>query len=128
MFRGSVVAAGHITGYDWTKKFLKRAGLVCEEEEDARLHLAASFVAAVAQTTLATPLDNVCSRYMSAPSRGKAANASVAECAGQIWREAGLGGFYRGWLPFTARVAPMVIVSMPLYELIRKGFGLGYLN
>ena len=43
--------------------------------------------------------------------------------------EGGVRAFFRGWTPFFGRLAPLSLISLPLYEQIRRRvFGLEYLE
>jgi len=122
--RGSVLNAGHATGYDGTKTICKKRGLV---EDGLVLHVFASVNAAALMCTLANPFDVVSNRYQAAPTLG-VLYASPIECALSIARKEGGAAFFRGWLPFFGRHAPLLSVLMPLYEQFRVLLGIGFLD
>lgn len=53
----------------------------------------------------ALPADNVKNRIMT-DSLTTPKYKGVADAAGAVWREAGLRGFYRGWVPVLLRAFP----------------------
>ena len=77
--------------------------------------------------TLANPFDVVSNRYQAAPTLG-VLYASPIECALSIARKEGGAAFFRGWLPFFGRHAPLLSVLMPLYEQFRVLLGIGFLD
>ena len=52
----------------------------------------------------------------------------VADCAVSMAREGGMRVFFKGWVPLFARVAPLYVFYLPLYEQVRRLFGLEYMS
>ena len=124
VLRGSLLNAGHTVGYDYTKTFLLHGAYI---EDGPILHVIASINAALLMCTLSCPADVVATRYQSGPLFGHV-HTSPVMCAAEIFHKDGPIGFYRGWVPFFARHAPLLCVLMPLYEQFRHLLGLGYMK
>lgn len=125
--RGGVLNAAQMMGYDGTKTELKNRGLL---EEGAALHVAAAMVAALCATTLSMPLDVTLTFYQSAQNLGhtRYTTGGPLACAREMLRENGPGIFMRGWVPNFARLTPVCVCSMWIYEQLRAVVGIGYLD
>lgn len=125
MARAAALSGGQLASYDHGKVMIKGAGLM---EEGTRLHVVAAIISGIVATTCCNPPDVVKSRLMleRAAARGVASAGPLA-IAGAIWREQGLRGFFRGWLPAYARAGPAYFIQMPIVEQLRSSFGLGSL-
>ena len=116
--RGALLAAGHMTGYDSTKKiFIKREWL----SDGPLLHVIAAIVGAVGATSLSAPADVLQARIQTAPQA-----ASLASCAAAVLRDHGPLGFFRGATMNFARLSATFIIGTSIYEQVRRIFGLGY--
>jgi hypothetical protein len=124
--RGALLSGGQQFGYDGTKTLCKREGLL---NDGVQLHVASSVVAAFWAATFAAPFDVLLTRYQTGRADGTRWD-SLRQCAAAIASEGGgLRIFFRGWTPFFGRLAPLALITLPLYEQIRKRvFGLEYLE
>lgn len=116
--RGALFSAGFSLGYDGTKTRMRNSGVT----EGPMVHAFASVVAALVATGLAAPFDSVLTRFQTSRS-----SSSVLECIQGIYSEAGPRGLFRGWSLFFARVAPLFVVQLPLYEQVRSMLGMGFM-
>ena len=136
--RGGLMNAGNTLGYDFTKTWWHRrddAVAAAEEEggegnkeEGFGLHVFSSVVAAFLSSTLSVPADVVLTRYQASTEMGRSYPGGVLQCATVLYRESGVLGFFRGWVPLFMRVAPLYVCYLPLYEQLRRALGLGYLD
>ncbi|KAL1496332.1 hypothetical protein AB1Y20_016288 [Prymnesium parvum] len=124
VIRGALLSGGQQLGYDGTKTICKRQALL---EDGPLLHLAASIAAAGVACTFAAPFDFLQTRYQSGRADGTQWG-SLLECARAMVAEGGGLIFFRGWIPFFGRLAPLFIINLPLYERLRRLLGLGYLE
>eukprot|EP00966_Prymnesium_polylepis_P082141 1902799-Prymnesium_polylepis.1 len=122
--RGALLSGGQQLGYDGTKTWCKRERVLAD---GAAMHVTASVVAAFMATTFAAPFDILQTRFQSGGVGGRKWD-SLAQCARAMVAEGGPMIFFRGWVPFFARVAPMFVINLPMYEQLRKLFGLGFLE
>ena len=98
------------------------------KEEGFGLHVFSSVVAAFLSSTLSVPADVVLTRYQASTEMGRSYPGGVLQCATVLYRESGVLGFFRGWVPLFMRVAPLYVCYLPLYEQLRRALGLGYLD
>ncbi|KNC50658.1 uncoupling protein 2 [Thecamonas trahens ATCC 50062] len=124
LIRGALITTGQLTAYDLTKTRAKAAGLL---GDGPVLHVVASIVAAFFMTTLSAPADILMTRYQTAPQMGKSYRGLI-HCASCMIRDEGPMVFYRGWTAFFVRLAPLNLVLFPLYEQLRRLFGLEYMD
>mmetsp|Transcript_164749 Transcript_164749/g.528568 ORF Transcript_164749/g.528568 Transcript_164749/m.528568 type:complete len:324 (-) Transcript_164749:129-1100(-) len=121
--RGGLISGGQLSGYDFTKRYLIGQGVA----EGPIIHVAASSVSAVTAVLASAPADVVLNRYQAAPSLGKH-YASLGAVVAEIMKEEGPLAFYRGVVPNIAKFLPLFLMSMPLFEQLRRLAGLGYLT
>ena len=116
--RGAAIAVGEVTTYDQVKSTLRR-----HYEESFGLHVVTSLVTGVVATTVAAPFDLLKSRVMASadPSDG------FVRVLVRLLRQEGPLALFNGWLPTYLRLGPHAILTFPLYEAMRKAFGLDYL-
>ena len=76
---------------------------------------------------LSLPPDIVLNRYQGAPRMG-VAYRSVAHCLSELVRNEGGLALFRGLGPQYAKLAPIFLFTLPLYEQLRRLAGLGYLK
>ena len=124
LVRGALITLGQLTAYDLTKTRAKNAGLL---HDGPVLHLVASVVSAFFMATLSAPADILMTRYQTAPQSG-ITYRGLFHCATSMVKAEGPMVFYRGWSAFFIRLAPLNLVLFPLYEQLRRLFGLGYLD
>ena len=128
--RGGLLSAGQWLGYDGVKSALKERQWL---QDGVPLHVLASLTGGFFSATLACPADVVMTQWTTARQQGRvyggaAGSGGLAACIAEVYRAGGAGGFFRGWVPFFARVGPLFAVLLPLHERIRVELGLGYLD
>jgi Mitochondrial carrier protein len=117
--RAAFLTSAQLGSYDTIKNniLIKLVGM----EDGLQLHFAASMTAGIITTTAANPLDVIKTRYMS-DKQGK--YTSPVHCLVTTFREEGVRGFFRGWMPAYWRLGPHTVLSFMLMEHVRKYFGL----
>lgn len=128
--RGAMLSASQLAGYDATKTQLKKSGVMAD---GPALHLAASLAAALSATTCSAPLDVVLTLYQGAQNLGgehreRYGSRGPLHCARVMLRESGPSIFMRGWVASFARLTPVCVGSLWLFEQMRKVVGIGYLD
>lgn len=121
--RGGLIAGGQLFGYDSSKRFLAKYGL----PEGPAVHVLASSVSAVTAVIASAPADVVLNRYQAAPRVGKH-YSSLFAVAVELFRQEGPTAFYKGVVPNIMKFLPLFLMSMPLFEQLRRAAGLGYLS
>ena len=69
----------------------------------------------------------VLNRFQGAPKRG-VYYESVAHCLAQLVRSEGVLALFRGLGPQYGKLAPIFLITLPIYEQLRRLAGLGYLK
>lgn len=121
--RGGAIAAGQLSGYDAAKRTVRANGL----REGPHTHVACSLFAAGCAAVLSLPPDIILNRYQGAPTRG-VQYESVGACLSELVRSEGVGALFRGLGPQYGKLAPIFLLTLPLYEQLRRLAGLGYLK
>lgn len=122
VFRGAAITSGQFLGYDGTKTEFAKRGVT----DGPVLHVCSAVAAAFCCATFSCPFDIVMNRWQNSKIMGKNYSGTM-ECVLDMARKEGPLVFYRGWLPFFTRLAPVLTFYMPLYEQVRKHvFGIGY--
>mmetsp|Transcript_83540 Transcript_83540/g.132241 ORF Transcript_83540/g.132241 Transcript_83540/m.132241 type:complete len:295 (+) Transcript_83540:48-932(+) len=121
--RGGLIAGGQLFGYDTTKRFMVSQGV----QEGPVVHLASSSVSAVSAVLASAPADVVLNRYQAGPRLGKH-YSGLLDVASELVRTEGPLAFYKGVVPNVVKFLPLFLMSMPLFEQLRRLVGLGYLN
>eukprot|EP00030_Apusomonadida_sp_AF-17_P005420 a5300_13.p1 GENE.a5300_13~~a5300_13.p1 ORF type:complete len:340 (+),score=79.99 a5300_13:45-1022(+) len=126
MVRAALLTAGQLASYDHSKYLLKEHGIL---NEGPLLHIIGSLIAGLVATTVCAPADMIKTRVMSdrAGPAGQRLFSGPIDCAVKLVRVEGLGALFRGWSASYARLAPHFIIALPLYEQIRRLFGLRYM-
>ena len=96
-------------------------------DEGIVLHVGSSVVAALLGVTFSAPFDVLLTHYQAGRPCG-AAYSNLWDCTRTIAASEGPQVFLKGWTPFFARVAPLLIFNLPLYEQIRCLLGIGFLE
>ena len=122
--RGALLSGGQQLGYDGTKTIAKSEGWV---QDGVVLHVGSSVVAALLGVTLSAPFDVLLTHYQAGRPCG-AAYSSLWSCAQTLAKNEGPLVVFKGWMPYFARVAPLFVFNLPLYEQIRCLFGLGFME
>ena len=120
--RGAAIAVGELATYDMAKTSL---GRVLGVEDGPALHVAASLVTGVVASVVAAPFDVIKSRAMASDTRVVTIRSAVAD----MMREPGGGPLvlFRGVLPAYLRLGPHALICFPVFEQMRRLFGLEYL-
>lgn len=120
--RGAAIAVGELATYDMAKTSL---GRVVGVEDGPALHVAASLVTGVVASVVAAPFDVIKSRAMASDTRVVTIRSAVAD----MMREPGGGPLvlFRGVLPAYLRLGPHALICFPVFEQMRRLFGLEYL-
>ncbi|KAL9650825.1 hypothetical protein ABK040_001875 [Willaertia magna] len=116
--RASVLTATQLSTYDHTKHLLLKTPYF---SDNVFTHMSASLVAGLMTTITTNPFDVIKTRYMN--SKGNEFNG-VFDCTMKTFKEHGLKGFKQGFLPNYLRISGHCLMTLPLYEEIRKLFGL----
>eukprot|EP00039_Didymoeca_costata_P000682 m.46800 g.46800 ORF g.46800 m.46800 type:complete len:317 (-) comp10409_c0_seq1:1037-1987(-) len=124
VIRGSMLTAGQWLGYDGLKTKAKQMQLL---QDNAALHIMASVSGGFFATLFACPFDVAMTRWTTVRQSGIIYNSPM-DCFIHIYRENGVRGFFKGWVPFFSRVGPLFVVMLPLFEATRNMLGLGYLD
>ena len=104
---------------------MKTRGLL---QDGVALHFSASVVAAFLSSTFSCPADFIMTRYQTAPVLGGTGKTGLVKYVVELVQAEGILSLYRGWTPLFARVAPVYVIYLPLYEQFRKMLGLGYMQ
>lgn len=113
--RAALLTSSQLATYDHSKTLLKRyTGL----EEGLTAHFAAAMTAGVVTTTVSTPADLVKSLVMNSSAR-----VSPVEIARRVMQTEGARGFLRGWSANYARLGPHTLLTVLVYENLRRGLG-----
>jgi len=125
MLRGAMLNAGAQLGYDSTKTYGLKYHWV--QNDGPMLHFMSSIISAFSASLCCGPVDFLFTQYQSAPLKGKS-YSGIGNCAYSIVSTEGVMCFYRGFMPLFTRLSLVFCLNMPLYEQVRKLFGLSYLN
>lgn len=123
--RGATLSSSQLMGYDGTKSFCKEKGLL---QDGPLLQAVASVVGAVTLTTCVMPLDVTLTRYQTAKNVIGKDFAGPLECASSMYKQEGVGVFFRGWTPMFVRMLPSSLITFFLYENIRNLAGFGFMD
>ena len=121
--RGGAIAAGQLSGYDAAKRAVRKSGL----KEGAHTHVFCSLFAAGCAAVLSLPPDIILNRYQGAPKLGLHFE-SVGHCTAELVKKEGPLALFRGLGPQYMKLAPIFLLTLPLYEQLRRLAGLGYLR
>jgi len=120
VFRSVCTTISTMPVYDQTKHLAKTC---CDAHDGPMLHFGAGVVCGLSGTTFTAPSDIIRTRIMA--SQGE----SVLGAVRGIWKEQGMRGFFRGWLPAYMRLGPLFLCMPALVEQSRvRIFGLEYMT
>lgn len=134
VLRSAMASGAQLGAYDAAKAFCTTVGLA--SSRPAAASAVASQLAAVAYTTAAAPFDLIKNRLMAhrassssssshSNDGGRRQQQSVVFLVVQVIRTEGLAALWRGWLPATLSLMPVVMIVFPLMELLRSLMGIG---
>eukprot|EP00981_Chlorochromonas_danica_P000690 scaffold147_cov164-Ochromonas_danica.AAC.7 len=87
------------------------------------LHVTCSMITGLVAATVAAPFDLLKTRAMNTAN----ANESLLGLGRRVVEEEGALVLFRGWLPAYLRLGPHAIICFPVFEQLRRLFGLNYL-
>ncbi|CAG2162587.1 unnamed protein product [Oppiella nova] len=90
-------------------------------EDNLLTHFTCSTLAGAMATTLTQPLDVLKTRLMNASANEY---QSVGQCIGLLYKQSGLMGFFKGYVPAFIRLAPQTILTFVFLEQLRIRFGI----
>lgn len=123
VLRSCCMTVGTVPVYEHTKYVAKSRLHV---PDDVRLHVVAGLVAGLVGTTVTAPADVVRTRVMAS---SDIQGGSIGQAFASVWRDHGLRGFVRGWVPAYLRIGPLFVGMPALIEQVRtRMFGLGYIE
>mmetsp|Transcript_9993 Transcript_9993/g.15634 ORF Transcript_9993/g.15634 Transcript_9993/m.15634 type:complete len:370 (-) Transcript_9993:449-1558(-) len=115
-------AALYFSIYAQTRKALQDFRVSRGEAKDNVLDdLVAGLVAGVPAAGLTTPFDVIKTRLqaMDAPAAG-AARVGIRTTVSQLWKEAGVAGFFKGFNGRVGRIAPQMAICLALFEALKN--------
>uniref|UniRef100_A0A8R1HXN8 Mitochondrial dicarboxylate carrier n=1 Tax=Caenorhabditis japonica TaxID=281687 RepID=A0A8R1HXN8_CAEJA len=124
MFNGATMATsrailmtiGQLSFYDQIKQTLISSGIA---DDNLKTHFASSISAASVATVMTQPLDVMKTRMMNAaPGEFK----GIADCF-LFTAKLGPMGFFKGFIPAWARLAPHTVLTFIFFEQLRMNFG-----
>ncbi|KAI0093315.1 mitochondrial carrier [Irpex rosettiformis] len=116
-FRGVVLTISQIASYDHIKQVFKSKRWM---EEGVPLHITASFLAGLCCSLTSSPIDVVKVRLMTDKHRQF---SGMVHCARQVLTHEGPMAFYKGFGMCWARLGTHTMVSLLIFEELRKLFG-----
>jgi solute carrier family 25 uncoupling protein 8/9 len=115
--RNAIVNCAEVVSYDTIKTYLvARLGM----PNSVGTHFLAGLCSGFIATLVASPVDVVKTRLMSARPEERAGIISVTR---GLYRQSGLRGFYKGFLPSFVRIAGWNILMFVLYEKAKASYG-----
>ncbi|CAH1101492.1 unnamed protein product [Psylliodes chrysocephalus] len=114
--RAGVLTIGQIAVYDHSKYLFLRLQLF---RDNIVTHVLASFIAGIAVTILAQPLDVLKTRLMSAK---KGEFAGIMQCV-VLTNKEGMKAFYKGTIPAAVRHVPNAVIIFIIYEKLTYNYG-----
>ncbi|PAA62047.1 hypothetical protein BOX15_Mlig016915g2 [Macrostomum lignano] len=115
--RNAIVNCAEVVSYDTIKTYLvARLGM----PNSVGTHFLAGLCSGFIATLVASPVDVVKTRLMSARPEERAGVVSVAR---GLYQQSGLRGFYKVFMPSFARIAGWNILMFVLYEKAKSSYG-----
>ncbi|KAI0700904.1 mitochondrial carrier [Cytidiella melzeri] len=116
-FRGVVLTISQIASYDHIKQVFKSKHWM---QEGVPLHITASFLAGLCCSLTSSPIDVVKVRLMTDKHRQF---KGILHCAGKVLSHEGPMAFYKGFGMCWARLGTHTMVSLLMFEELRKLLG-----
>eukprot|EP01124_Arcella_intermedia_P028210 TRINITY_DN567_c0_g1_i1.p1 TRINITY_DN567_c0_g1~~TRINITY_DN567_c0_g1_i1.p1 ORF type:complete len:265 (-),score=48.46 TRINITY_DN567_c0_g1_i1:497-1291(-) len=113
--RAVFVTSSQISSYDTFKEFLRSRAY----PDSFKTHFISSLFAGFVTSIVACPADFLRTRYMNSKIKGLGGTVSYSSLTDAIWKISkteGIMGFYKGWVPYYARVAPHVLSLFIFFE------------
>jgi len=112
--RNAIVNAAELVSYDLIKTKILELKLL---NDNMPCHFLSAFGAGFITTVVASPVDVVKTRYMNSPP-GK--YDSVLQCASNMYKEAGISTFYKGFVPAFIRIGAWNIAMFVCFEQFKR--------
>eukprot|EP01039_Chlorochromonas_danica_P008301 gene8299-9152_t len=119
--RAAMISMGELATYDQSKYMMKKMFNI--SSESWLLHVTCSMITGLVAATVAAPFDLLKTRAMNTAN----ANESLLGLGRRVVEEEGALVLFRGWLPAYLRLGPHAIICFPVFEQLRRLFGLNYL-
>ncbi|CAK4611039.1 unnamed protein product [Aphanomyces euteiches] len=116
--RAALLTATQIPSYDHSKHVLLNHEIM---EEGAALHFFCSMFAGFMAATVTSPVDVIKTRIMH---QKTVVYANAFDALRKIVKNEGIAGLYKGWLPNWMRLGPHTMITLMIFEEMRKLFGL----
>lgn len=120
ILRAMVLNGTKMSCYDTVKKTIKETELI---PDGIPTQFAAAFAAGFFMASTVAPFDVIRTLLMNQPS-DKKVYTGFSDCAVKVFKQHGVGGFYRGFVPIWARFAPATTLQLVIFEQIKPLFGL----
>ncbi|KAH9506385.1 hypothetical protein DERF_011123 [Dermatophagoides farinae] len=117
--RAIMMSIGQLSMYDQFKYLLLKY-FPSIFEDNVTTHLSASTLTGAVATSLTQPLDVLKTRMMNS---AKNQYRSVGHCITELYKESGIFGFFKGYVPAFIRLAPHTILTFVFLEQLRLNFG-----
>jgi len=114
--RASVLTASQLSSYDHSKRFLLEHHYF---QDNVYCHVTASFISGLVTTTATNPVDIVKTRWMSERHMYR----GPLDVFLKILKKEGPHALFKGWIPNYLRLGPHSILSLPLYDFLRRMLG-----
>lgn len=114
--RASMLTSAQLASYDESKRFLLRNGYFVD---NFSLHFTAAWISGLVTTTVVNPADLVKTRWMT----DRHLYSSPIDCLVKTIRSEGVLALWKGWVPNYMRLGPHFVLSLPLFEVIRRMLG-----
>jgi len=119
VLRASILTATQLSTYDHTKHLLLKTPYF---QDNIYTHVTASLVAGLLSTITTNPSDVLKTKLMA--SKGKDQYSGLIDCAIKTYQTHGVKAFASGFVPNYIRIGTHCLLTLPLYEEIRKLMGL----
>ena len=119
--RAMILNATKMACYDQCKMLVKNNMGI---KEGVKLQFMAAFTAGFFMTITVSPFDIIRTRLMNQPTDVKL-YSGFGDCFGQILKNEGPMGFYKGFIPIWSRFAPTTCLQLIIFEQLRVAIGLG---
>jgi len=119
IIRASLLTSAQLSSYDHSKHYFIKMKY---SNDNVGLHIIASLISGFVTTCITSPVDVIKTRYMNA---APGIFASPLDCLIKTITKDGLTALFKGFVPNYARLGPHFILSLPLYEQLRKLFNIG---
>lgn len=111
----SIYGLVQFSSFEWLSR---KAGILIPSE-DQRIRSASDFTCGALSgcmaMTAAMPLDVIRTRLVA--QAGKAVYSGTSHAVKHIWAKEGLAGYFRGWVPSVAQIAPFTGLQFTLYNV-----------